>query len=473
MTLIQLISILRARWLSALLVFFAIVSLAVLGSVLMEKKYTANASIVVDVRIPDPVVGVATPAIGVSIPNYIATQMDIILSKRVARRVVRNLKLTEGSQARAQWEADTGGRGDFEAWMSDLLQAKLRVKPARESSVIHFSYTSADPKFSATLVNAFIDAYIQTNRDLRVDPAKVNNTFFDERARQMRADLETAQARMSAYQREKGLTANDERLDVETARLNELSTQLVTLQAISTESRSRQGQVRSAAGQMTEVLGNPVVAGLKSDISRQEARLKELNSRLGDAHPQVVELRASIADLRSKMEAEIRRVGNSLGINANVNRSRENEVRVALDAQRARVLKLKAERNELAVQQRDVDNAQKAYDAMLARATQTGLESQSQLTNVSVLSTAEEPTRPSSPVMVLNLALGVLLGGLLGLGFALAREALDRRVRSSTDIVKGLDLPIIGVLPRAVGRRWFGGQSRLLPQRMLGLEGVR
>jgi polysaccharide biosynthesis transport protein len=466
MSFAQFLSILRARWRSALAMLLATVTLVVVVSLVMPKKYTAGAAIVVDVRSPDPVAGVAP--ISLTIPNYMATQLDIMNSNRVARKVVQNLKLAQSTQLREQWQEDTSGRGDFEGWVAEKIQLNLRVKTTRESNVININYRSPDAKFSAMLANAFVAAYIETNRDLRVDPAKANNTFFDERARQMRTELEAAQARMSGYQREKGLTANDERLDVETARLNELSTQLVAIQAVSAESRGREGQARAGAGQMTEVLNNPLVSGLKSELSRQEAKLQELNSRLGDAHPQVIELRASIADTRKKVDAEIRRVSSSLGINASVNRSREGEVKAALEAQRNRVLRLKSERDELAVQQRDVDSAQKAYDAVLLRATQTGLESQSQLTNISVLNPAEEPVKPSSPLIFMNTALAIFLGSFLGIGLALLREMMDRRVRTASDIVKSLDLPVIGVMPAPARRALLGGHRRALPQRVLG-----
>ena len=79
-------------------------------------------------------------------------------------------------------------------------------------------------------------AYTDTTLDLRVEPAKLYNSFFDERAKALRDALEQAQSRLSAYQREKGIIVNDERLDVENARLSELSTQLVALQAVAEES---------------------------------------------------------------------------------------------------------------------------------------------------------------------------------------------------------------------------------------------
>ena len=117
--------------------------------------------------------------------------------------------------------------------------------------------------------------------------------------------LEASRAKLSAYEREHGIIASDERLDVENNRLAELSSQLVALQALSAESGSRQGQAARGADQLPDVLSNPVVMQLKSDLSRAEAKLQELGTRYGDNHPQVIEAKASVADVRSKLRTEI------------------------------------------------------------------------------------------------------------------------------------------------------------------------
>ncbi len=465
MSFTQFLSILRARWRIGLAVFLATVLAAVVLSLVLPKKYTATSAVLVDVKSPDPIAGVVLA--GMMSPGYMATQVDIIQSDRVAQRVVKTLKLVDNPQLRSAWQEQTDGRGNLAAWIGERLQGSLGVKPSRESNVINVSYKSPDPQFSALLANAFVQAYIDTSIELRVDPAKANNSFFDNRLVQLRQQLEAAQAQLSAYQREQGITGNDERVDVETARLNELSSQLVALQAISAETASRQAQVKNGGDQLSNVLNNGLVAGLKADMSRQQARLQELGSRLGDAHPQVVELKASIAELRNRIDAEVRRVGNSVGIDATINRSREAEVRAALEAQRARVLKLKSQRDELAVKQRDVEHAQRAYDAVASRVTQTSLESQSQLTNLAVLNPAVEPADPSSPNLPLNVALAVFLGLFLGVLTTLMRELLDRRVRIPHDVVYALDLPVIGTMPPPPRRRLFGSHDRALPQRML------
>ena len=457
MTFGQFLAILHARYLAALLVLLVTVGTTVGVSLLLPKKYTATATVVMDLK-PDPVT--AAMYGGMASPAMMATQVDVLQSDRVAQRVVRNLRLTENPNVRAQWMEDAKGKGSIEQWLGEVFQKSMDVKPSRESSVIAVSYKAPDPAFAAALANAFVQAYLETTLELRVDPAKQYSSFFDTRSKNARETLEHAQSKLSAYQNDKGIIATDERLDVETARLNELSSQLVGLQALSSESGSRQVQARGAsADKLQEVLNNPLVAGLKADLSRAEARLQEMGSRLGDAHPQVLESKANIASLRSKVEAETQRVTGGVSVTNTINKQREFEVRASLEAQRNKVLRLKAVRDEAAVLIRDVESAQRAYETIVARFNQSSLESQNNQSNANVLTPASPPLEPSSPKILLNSALSIFVGTLLAVGTALLRELMDRRVRSPQDVADAMGLAVVGVLPKPTAKRG-GGKNR-------------
>lgn len=449
----QFFSILLARkWIAALVLGLTVLTtLAV--SLMLPKQYSATASVVLDVK-PDPVSAMAYG--GLTTPAFMATQVDIIQSDRVAQKVVRNLKLNESPVIREQWLEDTKGQGSLEVWLADTFKKKLDVRPSRESNVISVSYSAPDPRFAAGLANAFVQSYLETSLELRVDPAKQYSSFFETRAKEAREMLEKAQTKLSDFQTEKGIIAADERLDVENARLNELSSHLVSVQSLAAESSSRQSQAVGASGdRMQEVLSNPVISGLKADVSRLEGRLQELNAKLGDKHPQVVELKANIEELRSRMDAEIKRVTSGVGVSNSIVRQREAQIRADLEAQRNKVLQLKAVRDEGSVLVRDVENAQRAYDVVISRFNQTNLESQTTQSNANVLTQAVAPVEPASPKVFLNVVLSVVLGLMLAVGVALVMEMLDRRVRSFEDISQGLGLPVLGVMPKptAGGRK--------------------
>lgn len=451
MTLIQFLSILRARWKAALIVLvLAVVGTAIVNAVLPQ-SFTSTAAILVDVKSPDPIAGIIFP--GLNSPSYMATQVDVIQSDRVSQHVVRALKLNDSPSMRQQWREATQGSVNFEIWLANLLRRSLDVKPSRESNVITINYKSVDPKFATSLANAYAQAYVDVTLELRVEPARQYGRFFEERAKQLREKVELARSKISTFQREKGIVGLDERLDVENARLNELSSQMTSLQALRSESQSRQVQAKNAPDQLQDTINNGVISNLRSELSRQEARLSELSSRLGGNHPSVIELRASIGELRNRLELETRRVSGGVSVSNTINESRVSRVRTDLEAQRTKVLQLKQSRDQLAVLANDVESAQRAYDAVIARANQTELESRTTQTNVYVLNPASEPTQPSSPRVTLNMLLALFVGTLLAVGVAMLMELFDRRVRSSGEVVLALDIPLLGVLGgRARGR---------------------
>ncbi len=466
MTFGQFFSILRARWWVALLVLLITAGTTLAVSLMLPKQYSATATVLVDFK-PDPISSVVYG--GLMTPALMATQVDIIKSDRVANRVVANLKLSDNPQLRQQWLDATKGEGSFENWLADTFQKQMDVVPSRESSVISVSYRAQDPRFAAALANAFVQAYIDTALQLRVDPARQYSSFFEVRSKEAREALERAQSKVSAFQKENGIIANDERLDVENARLNELSSQFTALQAVSAESSSRQAEaLGSQADRLQEVMNNGIVSQLKADINRSEARMQELSTRLGDAHPQVQELRASLADMRTRLDAETRKVTGGVSLSNTINLRRVGEIRASLEAQRLKVLRMKSVRDEGAVLQRDVENAQRAYDAVLQRFTQTNLEGQTTQSNINMLAQAVAPSQPSSPKIALNFWLSAFLGSLLGIATALLLELRDRRVRSIDDVVAALELPVLGIMPKP-GSRAVLGTKRLstLQQRLM------
>lgn len=193
-------------------------------------------------------------------------------------------------------------------------------------------------------------------------------------------------------------------------------------------------------------MANPLISGLKADVARLEAQRGQMLGRLGGNHPEVARVDAEISSLRQRVATEIQRVASSLGTTTRISAAREAEIATAVEEQKARVLELKAHRDQIAVLQRDVENAQRSYDLVTQRLAQTNLESQTQQTNIAVLTPAVAPLTHSSPRVLLNLVLAVFLGLLLGVGVALLLELIDQRVRGEEDLVQLPGIPVLGII---------------------------
>ncbi len=451
----QFILILRARARIILITFGLTVLTTVVVSFMLPKTYKATTSLVLNYKGMDPITGVALPA--QLMPGYMATQVDIITSRNVALKVVDKLKFVESQTAQEQFQKATKGKGEIRSWFADMLLDKLDVEPSRESSVLSISFSGADPAFAAAVANAFAEAYQQTNIQMKVEPSMAAAGYLGTQSKTLRENLEKAQERLSKYQQEKGLTSAVEQLDVENAKLNDLSAQLVMAQSQAIDAASRQAGTVAHGEDSPDVAGNPLVQGLKADIARAESKLADLSQRVDRNHPQFQSAQAELDKLKSKLQEQVVSATANVGSSARIFRQREAELRSAVASQKARVLELNRSRDQLALLQRDVDSAQRSLEAVSQRFTQTSLEGQANQTEVAVLNPAIPPIDHSSPRISLNIILSVFLGGMLGVSFGLIAEMMDRRVRSREDISETFDIPVFAISRRKPApKRRFG-----------------
>ena len=442
MSLHQFFSILLARRRLAGLILLATLALAVAWIALRPTYYTARAPVLVDVR-TDPTG--ASVIQGMVAPSFMATQIDIVRSDRVAQRVVEMLRIDKQPGEMERWRDATDGKGSPQAWFARELQTDLDVKPARESNIINVSWKGTSPAQAALVANAFAQAYLDTSLELKTDPARGYAAWFEDQVKAARQNLANAQAKLSAYQERTGIVSTDERVvDYETARLNELSSALTVVQAQTTESQGK----RAAGGDtVVEVMQSPLINTLRADIAKLEAKVQEGAAYLGANHPQMQRMQAELGSLRGRLASETSRITTSVDTSYQVGKSRERELLAALGAQKARVIALNKQRGELSLLQRDVESAQKAFETVSASASQSRLQSLTNQTNVMRLAPAVEPMEASGPTKKQALLIAGIAGMLLAVAGAVLAELMNRRVRSVEDMAMITQLPILATIP--------------------------
>jgi succinoglycan biosynthesis transport protein ExoP len=447
LTLTQALLILRARWGIVLLALLLTVAVALGVTLLTPKTYKATTSLVLNYKGSDPVTGQAMAS--QLLPGFMATQIEIVGSMSVALKVVDALKLAQGDLVQQRFLAATGGEGQLRDWLASGLLATLEVLPARESSVLQISYVGREPQMAASVANAFAAAYQQTSVQLKVEPSQRTAVYFDGQVKLLRDKLETAQQRLSKYQQDNGLVSTDKTMDVESVRLNELSSQAVVAQGLAMEASARG---RQAGAQSPDVANNPLIQNLKMGLGVAESKLSEVGQRLAPNHPQYQSAKAEVDKLRADLNAQTRLTSNAVGANAAILRQRGNEAGAALQGQKDKVLRLNRTRDELTVLGKEVDSAQRAYDTVAQRLTQTNIEAQSNQSDVAVLTPALAPLAAFGPKLLLNTLIGLAAGLLLGIGGGILLELFDRRVRSPHDLRASAGLVVLSSVAKLPGR---------------------
>jgi uncharacterized protein involved in exopolysaccharide biosynthesis len=291
-----------------------------------------------------------------------------------------------------------------------------------------------------------------TNLELRIEPAKQTTEWYNQQLTGLRTDLIEKQNALSSYQEKHNIIASSSRLDLESTKLEELSSRLIAVQTERLNSQSLSDQIANTKrGQVeTRALDNPQVQKLATDLAEAQSRLNEIATQVGENHPQYRQARSDVDALKKQMTRMLELISGSLQSSIELSLAREEQLKTELAHQKELVLQLSRNRNEITLLQQEAINAQTAYDAALARTAQSRLESQVATTDVAVLNSALIPGRPTSPKPLMTLVLATIAGLLLGTAIALCREWLDQRIRSVQDLEQGLGLAVLAYIPADV-----------------------
>lgn len=461
----NLLRVVRARFKIIALIFLTTVATSIVVSMVVSKKYSATTALVVDLRGADSILGQGGSGYSsYSIQSILSTQTDILTSQRVVNKVIDTLGLEQRApELLGRAPEPMEDRTALRARISDALLKKLDVRSSREGSTLMVTFEGTEPALVQKVANAFAQAYVEATVDLKTEPAAKFRDWFEAQTRASRQAFEQAQQKLTAARQETGITSTDAREDVEAIRLNELSQQLSTVQAALADTRLRAASLEGRGRESTQdIVQNTLIQTLRSDLGRAQARFEQLGSRVGPSHPEYLSAQAEVTGLRQRLDQEVSRVAGSIAAANAANIQREAQLRAAVEAQRAKMLKQRSSWDRVNLLEREVESARKALDMVTTRLNETNLESQVRQSNVSILTPATYPTEPSRPKPVLNTLIGALVGLFMAMIAAFTMEALQKPLRDSLDLLEAAGVAVLAVLPHAASQR---------PQRLIGNTG--
>jgi chain length determinant protein EpsF len=425
---------------------------------LMTPMYLGEAFILVDTKSTDPVTGNAVP--GELSVNILATQTDIITSRNVGLKVVDKLNLTKDRYYLQKFVGATGGIGSAREWLAEYVADAITVVPSKDSNVLTITFPARDADLAAKLTNAVANAYIQASLELAADPASRQSVWFEQQKLELRQRVDLAQQRLADAQRKTSIVGTSAHIDVDNAKLTEVSTQLVSAQQILYESRTRLRQMNEALANgelsnLPDILGNPLLQSLTTDLARAEASFADISSRYDRNHPQYLSAEASVKSLRSKLNTEIEAVRGSIEQTAQISQRQVAQLQAALDQQKQTVLDSEREHDALDVLNHEVDSAKAEYDSAMQRANQIRLASQLNQSTVAILSPAVPPFKPARPRPLLYSVIGFFFGSILAVTVCIGCEIRDRRLRTRADLTEIAGLIVLAEIPQISGRAKF------------------
>lgn len=449
-----------------LAVFVAALVIGVVVTLLTTPLYTASATLQID-REAARVLNVDDAAPRESMiqgEEFFQTQYGLLRSRSLAERVIEAQGLATSdafltTMGKTLPEATPGGASERAAKRRELvlqaLQKNLGVSPVRGSRLVTITYSSPDPALSARITNAFVENFIQSNLDRKFDSSSYARQFLEDLISQTKTKLEDSERQLVAYATQQQIiNVNDgsnnpgENQSLASNNLVALNGALAQARAARVGAEEKWRQASSAAlMSLPEVLENSAIQRMSENRATLEAQYQQQSARYRPEFPEMLQLKAQIDELDRQINVMARSIRDSIRgqyvVAANQERSLEGQV----NGLKADVLDLRDRTIQYNILQREVDTSRTLYDGLLQRYKEVGVTGGVTTNNISIVDRADPPSKPSSPKLLLNIALAMFLGLGLGVLAAFVLEALDESLATPDDVEAKLGVPVLGAIP--------------------------
>jgi succinoglycan biosynthesis transport protein ExoP len=434
---------LRAFWarkyLIACTTLAAFIGALVVVSVL-PPRWQAHSRVLLGELKPDPITGLVPPS--ATARSYIATQLELVTDYSVAGQVAEQLGWLSDPNLIQQYQRGAKPDSpDFRHWLAQLVIARTKATVLQDSNIMEITYTGTSPDNAKAVADALRTAYIDQSLTFHRDDALKTAAFFDSEVTKAKAALDAAETAESDYERQNGIVMQDDKTDVDTARLRALS---------------MEGVAPASAAAAMQVGSSPTAL----ELAGVDAQLAQAEKNLGPNHPELLALksrRAALAAVAAKEEANARSAGGAVGGGSG-----------ALDrlvqAQKSRVIAQSGKLARLQQLEAEVDLSRDQLNKASAHVADLRQEAAIDDTGITPLGGAVTPQAPSFPNKLLILPGATVAGLGIGLLVALLMELLSRRVRGPEDLQYIGGLPLIAVVAASenAGGGWFGRRKSAL-----------
>jgi polysaccharide biosynthesis transport protein len=499
------------------LVISVVALITMLSIIYVARKpdiYQAGARVQVDLENSGALVGKTPYVFGpTNDPTYFNTQLQILISPGLMRRVVKALDLEHtpdffkgnSTQKRSTWQTIKGmiglgvvskpdentrakdnlqlrTTGTVSAGNEDLAEAKrlapyvgailggLKVDPVKETRglyketrLIDISYTHTDPEVAARVVNAIAKTYVFNNLEKKGETNTTTAEFLEKRIAELQQKVRTDEEKLVNYAKNNQIISLEPNQNTVAERLAGLNKQLLEAEneRIEAESKYNAAKTGGAANALAD-LDAKQVNETESKLADLRQKRAQLMVDATEEAPEVKEVDQQIAELnRQAREMRLRKsstILTNLETSYRQTLAREQELRKSFEKQRGETLT----QNEAAINyriiQQEIQTNKTLLENLLQRSKENDVIMASKPNNISVVDYAITPEGPIGPNRTRTVFVALFLSLGLGVGFALLLEYLDDTVHSTEEVERLLHLPALAVIPAALGN----GKRRLL-----------
>jgi len=444
------LNILRKRWKVITTVVVVSIAAATVFTIRQSKIYEATCSLVIESSAPQILENVKEVIeMAASTREFYVTQYRIIRSEDNAQRVIDRLGLAADPAY-----GPPGQKVDRQAVVEKLLKA-VKVAGVRESRIANIVVLDTDPQRAARIANAFGDTYIEQNLDYKLEGARSAGTWLGEQTVELRKQLEYSEMELYRFRKDRNLldVNLDDKQGMTRQNLQSLNAKLTEVKARRIEIESIRKLILDARGDigeresLPEIRDNPVVQHLRENYLDLEKIKADLESHYGERHPKIETIQHQIITIQRDYSKELDNVLRAFDKKYQALVETEAALNKWMSHERQQALELAKIETEYRPLARDAENNNKVYGVLSQRQKEISLTGMLKANNVRILDRARPPRSAASPILALNLGVGVVVGILFGLLLTFVIESMDNTVKSPEAAEELIGAPLLGVVP--------------------------
>lgn len=416
------------------------------------------------------------------IERNLQTQIDIIKSRPIMEETSRRLGLSlikNGKKNRNRNGKKNGNNKKNElsperelAMNVRILSGIIGVQTNRSSNIVTLICNWPDPDVARDIVNTVSQTYIDESRKLNQEIAATARRFVEEQLIVARQELNKSDESLKKFKEKSGITNLEIEVREKVRQAAEWETQYNVMDASLRNAQARLSEVRAQISREnpsfisgSTITENPVVASQKLKLSELELKKASLMEEFGPKHPDIISINDQIKAIHSSLNKSVKEVVSSRvkstnpvyqklltdysGLQAEIFGINAALEALASKLERSRIdfSTLPAKEYTLANLERSNEVALKTYMILLEKLQNFKIAEASKLGNAQIIEPALTPEFPIKPQKLRNIAVGIVLGILLGLLGAFAMEYIDDTVKSQEDLESVTQLPMLGLVP--------------------------
>ncbi|SDR82618.1 GumC family protein [Pseudomonas oryzae] len=473
----------RRKW-SILALVLVVVMVTVLAVLSITPIYRAGATLLIEKKEANVVSIEQVYGLEGDSNEYLQTQFELLKSRALAERVVKQLNLTTHPEfdPRQQPEPliDIGGLlagfnigkaipatlpedleegvDPTEAQILDSVtkafMGRIYIVPQGKSQLVSVEVEMADPRLAAKAANALANGFIESQMEASMEMSMTATNWMNTRLSELRVKLKEAEDKLQAFREKENLVDVDGVSTISAAELSATSDRMIDARRQRAEAESLYRQVQGSRGAGWErlasipaVLGDPLIQQFKANEAKAKAKVEELSKRYGQRHPTMEAARTELAAASASLRGQVEQVVASIERNYQMAVANEGSLRASVEANKAQIQDISRKEFKLRELQREVETNRALYDTFLSRLKETAATSDLETANARVVDKAIVPAIPVKPKKPLIVAIAALLALFAGAGLTLLLEALNNTFKGTEEVENKLNLPVLGILP--------------------------